>query len=256
MFFRKRILAKIRQKFQKIKLKEKEKFINEKNKISCILRHDIKTALLAQIRSLELLLSGSFGELDEQKREILAQNLNSNYFLLQILINTLFLLKYEDEKMNLKLEKINLLDEINFCLNEIKNYAKDKEQNIIVKAPQNISLNADRKLVQKIIFNILSSSISFGFEKSEIEISIEENKNLISFNTKNKSAYMTKEKIESLFCENKENLCDFNQLGMSLNLNIAKKLIKAHNWDMIINSKKDNSSVFGFVVEKKNLEKV
>ena len=61
---------------------------------------------------------------------------------------------------------------------------------------------------------------------------------------------MTKEKIDSLFSENKENLCDFNQLGMSLNLNIAKKLIKAHNWNMIAKSKKDTSSTFGFVIQK------
>ena len=60
---------------------------------------------------------------------------------------------------------------------------------------------------------------------------------------------MTKEKINSLF-EDKKNLCDFNQLGMSLNLNIAKKLIQAHNWDIVAESQKDNSSIFGFVVKK------
>ena len=37
---------------------------------------------------------------------------------------------------------------------------------------------------------------------------------------------------------------------MNLNLNIAKKLIKAHNWDIIAESDVDNSSVFGFVVRK------
>ena len=37
---------------------------------------------------------------------------------------------------------------------------------------------------------------------------------------------------------------------MSLNLNIAKKLIKAHNWEIVAKSKKDNSTVFGFVAKK------
>ena len=60
---------------------------------------------------------------------------------------------------------------------------------------------------------------------------------------------MTKEKINSLF-EEKKGLCDFNQLGLNLNLNIAKKLITAHNWDIIAKSEKDNSSTFGFVVRK------
>ena len=60
---------------------------------------------------------------------------------------------------------------------------------------------------------------------------------------------MTKEKINSLL-KDKENLKDFNQLGMNLNLNIAQKLITAHNWSVIANSNKDNSSTFGFVVNK------
>ena len=249
-FFQKKLIRKFRKKIREIKNKNKEILKNEKNKFSCILRHDIKTAILAQIRSIELILEEKFGKITPIQKEILSQNLNSNYFLLQIIVNTLFLLNYENENYKLNLENIDLLDEINTCLNEIRNYALDKEQNIVIKAPKNIKLSADRKFIQKIIYNIITSSISYGFEKSDIEINIKENKKSISFSTKNKSAYMTKEKIDSLFSENKENLCDFNQLGMSLNLNIAKKLIKAHNWNMIAKSKKDNSSTFGFVIQK------
>ena len=61
--------------------------------------------------------------------------------------------------------------------------------------------------------------------------------------------YIWQEKINSLF-EDKKNLSDFNQLGMNLNLNIAKKLINAHNWKIIAQSKENNSSTFGFVVQK------
>ena len=60
---------------------------------------------------------------------------------------------------------------------------------------------------------------------------------------------MTKEKINSLF-ENKKGLCDFNQLGMNLNLNIAQKLINAHKWNIIAQSEKDNSCILGFTVKK------
>ena len=43
---------------------------------------------------------------------------------------------------------------------------------------------------------------------------------------------------------------DFNQLGLNLNLNIAQKLISAHNWNIIAESKKDNSAIFGFTIKK------
>ena len=145
MFFRKRIINKFREKLKKIEKKHKENLKSEKNKISCIFRHDIKTALLAQIRSLELLLDSKTGYVNELQKELISENLNSNYFLLQLVINTLFLLNYEKEDYKLKIEKINLLDELNLCLDEIKSYAQDKEQKIILNAPENINLNADKK---------------------------------------------------------------------------------------------------------------
>lgn len=251
MFFKKKIIRKYRQKLKNIKNKNIKSRTNERNKIVSILNHDIKTPVLAQNQSLKLLLDGNFGHLEACQKEILEEIYHSNNFLLEVVLNSIFLTKYENEKPELNLEKINITEQIKDCCESIKTLACEKRQNIIIKTNtlKDIKLSADRKLVQKIIFNILSSSVNFGFEDSDIEISVKENKNSISFCTKNKSVYMSKEKIESLF-EDKKNTSDLNQLGMSLNLNIAKKLINAHNWDIIATSQKDNSSIFGFVVKK------
>lgn len=251
MFFKKNIIKKYREKLKKIKLKNKEKLKNEYNNFIRILNHDIKTPLLAQNRGLELILNEKFGKISPEQKEFLKELYNSNNFLLEIVVNSIFLAKYENENPKLKLENINILEEVVDCCEQIKNQAAQKSQNITIKTNRNknITLNADKILIQKIISNILKSSISQGFENSEIEILIKENRNSISFFTKNKSIYMTKEKINSLF-EEKKGLSDFNQLGMNLNLNIAKKLITAHNWNIIANSETNNSSTFGFLIKK------
>ena len=251
MFIERFFLKRYRQKIKKLKFKYENILQSERNKYTAILNHDIKTPILAQNQGLELLLNGCFGNFSLQQERILQEIYYSNNFLLEIVTNSLFLAKYESENPKLKLEKIDIVEQIRDCCELVQNLAEDKQQKIIIKASKNnkIKLNADRKFVHKIIFNILSSSVSCGFEKSDIEISVEENKKSISFYAKNKSVYMTKEKIKSLL-EDKKNLSDFNQLGMNLNLNIAQKLINAHNWDIIAKSNKDNTSVFGFVVKK------
>ncbi len=251
MFFKKRILRKYKDKLKNLHSKYNQKFQNEINKYTCILSHDIKTPLLAQNQMLSLIINNKVGEISHEQKKVLLEIFNSNQFLVDIVSNTIFLSKYELQKPQLKLENVDIVKQIEDCLSSIENFAKEKQQNIIIKTnkDKNIKLNADKKLIQKIISNLLASSITSGFENSNIEITINENKDLISFSAKNKSVYMTKEKISSLF-EDKKNLCDFNQLGMSLNLNIAKKLIEAHSWDIIAESKKDNSSTFGFVVKK------
>ncbi len=220
-----------------------KKLSQERVRFVSILNHDIKTPILAQNRALELLLKN-------REDEILKEILNSNKFLLQVVLNSIFLQKYELEKPKLKFEKVNILSEIKNCIDEINLMADEKSQKIILNMPENIELLGDRRLIQKIIFNILSGSIAFGFENSDIEVSIKENKNKISFQAKNKSIYMTKEKIKGLLKDEKANYQDFNQLGMNLNLNVTKKLINAHNWEFILQSQKNNSSIFGFAVRK------
>lgn len=251
MFFKRIFLKKYKEKLKKIKNRYKLNFQNERNKFISILNHDIKTPILAQNQSLELLLKNVFGDLSKEQMNLIKEIYYSNNFLLEIVTNSIFLAKYENENPNLNIENLDIVEQVKDCCELIKNYALEKQQNIIFKTEKNkkIKLNADRKLIQKIIFNILSGSISYGFEKSDIEILIKENKNSISFYAKNKSIFMTKEKINNLL-KDKKDLQDFNQLGMNLNLNIAKKLINAHNWDIIAKSKKDNSAVFGFVVKK------
>ncbi len=251
MFFKRSLRKKYREKLKKINLKYQKKLADEKNKIICILNHDIKTPLLAQSQGLKLLSGNKLGELNNEQKKMLNEILNSNNFLLDVVSNTIFLNNFENEKPPLKIENIDIVEQIQDCCSLVKNFALDKSQNIIFKSnPKNkIEIPCDKRLIQKIIFNILSSSVSFGFENSNIEINVKEDKKSISFYAKNKSIYMTKEKIKSLF-EDKKNLCDFNQLGMSLNLNIAKKLINAHNWDIIARCSKDNSSTFGFVIKK------
>ena len=97
MFFKKKLIKKIKEKIKKIKSRYNNELQKERNKFTCILNHDIKTPILAQIQSLELILKNQFGEISQIQKEILSQILNSNYFLLEVVSNTIFLTKYETQ---------------------------------------------------------------------------------------------------------------------------------------------------------------
>ena len=229
-------LKKIKDKYNKSMQQEIEKYVS-------ILNHDVRTALLAQIQSLKLYLD------NKAPKDILYEILNSNYFLNEIIDNTVFLSNFENKIHNLKLENINITNETGNICKILENFAKFKNQKIILKTnSEHITCKADRFLINKIIHNLVTTSVSYGFENSNIEISIKENKDTIFFGAKNKSIYMTKEKIKNILEDKK--IYDFNQLGMNLNLNVANKLISVHKWDIVACSNRDNTSVFGFIVKK------
>jgi signal transduction histidine kinase len=243
MFFKKKLIQKVRKILKRQRAKYIEKINFEQERFISILNHDIKTPILAQIQALEIVAK-------KDENEFLKEILNSNRFLLQVVLNSIFLQKYELEKPKLNFERVNIFTEMKNCLEEINLMADEKKQNIVLKAPENVELEADRVLVRKIISNILTSSIVFGYENSDIEVFVKESKNKISFCAKNKSIFMTKEKIKGLLDDKKRHYRDFNQLGMNLNLSIANKLIQAHKWKPIASSQKNSGSVFGFVVKK------
>ena len=89
MFFRNKILKKYKNKLKNIKEKQKNLFQNERNKFISILNHDIKTPILAQNQSLELLLGEHFGKLTNKQEEIIKEIYHSNSFLYEIVLNSL-----------------------------------------------------------------------------------------------------------------------------------------------------------------------
>lgn len=245
MFLFKKFKKIYKEKIKKLKARYDTKLKDERTKFVSILNHDIKTPLLAQIQGLKLVLKD-----DKQAcSEILKEVLNSNCFLYDIIVNAIFLINFENNKPKLKLENVEINNVVDEICESLKEVTKEKQQNIIVKAKKKINLQADKNLVNKLIYNLLRSSLSYGFENSDIEVFLEENKKSISFCAKNKSIYMTKEKLNTLF-DDRKNSTDLNQLGMNLNLNVARKLIDAHHWNVVANSSEDNSGVLGFAIKK------
>jgi len=153
MLFKNRIVKRLRAILKRNRKKYLQKLEDERNKYVCILTHDVKTPLLAQSQTLELLLGGHFGKLDNSQEEILSEILNSNKLLLETVINTLFLTRFENSDLKLSFENVNLLKELEECCSDLSYFAKNKQQKIILKTycDKNLTFKADRKYAQKII---------------------------------------------------------------------------------------------------------
>lgn len=60
------------------------------------IKHELKTPVLAQIRVLELLLSGHFGKLKFEQSEILKSTLNSCEYMYKIISDIIYTYKFEN----------------------------------------------------------------------------------------------------------------------------------------------------------------
>ena len=95
--------------FLRVIYKKKKK--NANNNIIATITHDLKTPAIAQIRALELLLKGNFGEVNDSQKYFIKDILSSCNNMLNMLINLLWLYKFDNKKI--------AINSISFCVNEL-----------------------------------------------------------------------------------------------------------------------------------------
>ena len=109
---------------------KEENYENKNNNIIAAITHDLKTPTVAQIRALELILKGNFGEITDLQRTFLNDILSSCNTMLDMLVNMLWLYKFDNRMVALNICSFCVNDLINEILKENKLLLNSKKQNI------------------------------------------------------------------------------------------------------------------------------
>lgn len=216
------------------------------------LGHDLKNPTLAQIRAIELLLKGEFGELSPQQREILEMVGDSCKYMNAMLSS--LLATYRNEKGTVKLsnEIFSLLKLVEECIEEMVYLAKDKDVKLsLSKDCENENICGDKVQMKRVIMNMLSNGIKYAFKCSTVKVKIYNENNYTCFMFKNKSPYIPPEKQEAIFAQYVSFAETHKELGIGLGLYASKKIVEAHDGEIFVNSFEDNTNVFGFKIPNK-----
>ncbi len=224
------------------------------------LGHDLKNPTIAQIRGLELMLKGSFGEINKEQKEILEMILDSCRYMNGMLASLLTTYKNEGGSVKLHFEEFSLPELVNECVSEMIYVAKDKGVIIEIKDCFNKnSINADRIQIKRVIMNLLSNGIKYAYSNTKLDLKIYNNNSDAFFEFNNQSPYIPEEKQKAIFAQYVSYASAHNELGIGLGLYASKKIIEAHNGSIYVQSYNDNRNSFGFripIVRKNELENI
>ena len=234
-----------------------EKALEErKETFVATLTHDLKTPTIAQIKAIDLLLNQTFGTLNQTQIEFLEQIKNSCQYMYDLIFTVLDTYLYDNGQIKIHPEEFEINKLIDEAVSEVSNLLIEKEQNINIKSTlgNNNNICGDKFQLKRVIINLLSNAINYGNNKSNIELTLNEDENNIILNIKNKSNYISDDKILDLYekFKRKDNI-KFHKSGSGLGLYLAKQIIKEHNGDIFAKSNKDEQScTFGFSLPKKS----
>ena len=211
------------------------------------LGHDLKNPIIAQIKSLELLLDGSFGDISKEQKEILQMILDSCKYMNGMLSSLLATYRNYGGTVKLNFENFSFAELVNECVSEMLYVAKDKGVNINLHNNFDFKdIQADRVQIKRVVMNLLSNAIKYAFLNTEIELYIQCSQEKIGFEFINKSPYIPIEKQDTIFEQYVSYATTHKQNGVGLGLYASKKIIDAHCGEIFVKSYNDNRNSFGF----------
>jgi signal transduction histidine kinase len=216
--------------------------------------HDLKTPVRSEIRAVELLLEGHFGDLKESQIEVLEEILNSSNYMFFMLDSILSKYKFDQNKIKLVPVKFSINSLIQDCVQELKILFEAKNQNVSIFSENTVDeVTADYQAIKRTIINLISNAIKFSKSSSSIEIRIFDNDQNVSVSVIDRGQGISSDEMKDIFEYKKENVKKFRQVGSGLGLYISQKIIALHGGNIKVQSQKGEGSNFTISLPKKKM---
>lgn len=217
--------------------------------------HDLKTPL-TMIKA----YASSAKDLHYNNKQKLFQDLNiiiDETERLNNLVNDILLLSKMQSKTNeLNKEKINITKLINEILERFTIY-KQQGYSLIFKEEKDYFIKADKKQLERVIYNLIINAINYTGEDKKVIIKLEIKKDTITLKVTDTGKGITGENKKLVwnkyFRINKRHRR--TNIGTGLGLSIVKEILENHNFQYGVISKKDKGSTFYFTCNIENKEK-
>ena len=217
------------------------------------LGHDLKNPTIAQIRGLELILKGEFGEINEDQRELLEMVLESCKYMNGMLATLLATYRNTDGVIELHKSEFSFEELVKECISEMTYVAKEKGVSFNLNESLDGDLiSADKVQIKRVIMNLLSNGIKYAFRDTELKIKIYSEQDLFCFEFENNSPYIPEDKQNAIFAQYVSYAETHKEIGIGLGLFVSRKIIEAHNGQIYVESFLDERNKFGFKIPVKN----
>ena len=210
----------------------------------------MKVPVVAELNSLNFLLEGRFGELNEKQKEALNLMLSSNQELKELIENMLETYKLSDKNLTInKIKNIfnSLLEDI---IAEMTPIAL-KNTNLInanLASTQGIYAEYDIFQMKRVFKNIIQNAISNSHSNDPILITTDIKENNIEINITNKGVGISQNDLELIFNKYYCGHSKFRKAGTGLGLYISQQIMLAHNGCIKITSSTPENTTFTVIL--------
>lgn len=201
------------------------------------LTHDFRTPLIAENRTLEILLSENEKPNAKEKKDLLKSLLKNNVHLLDMVNVLLNTYKFESGMLTLEKKPVSLKPLIEQCFEQLKTLQEEKDIIFNLDCPPDIpEIKADYGLIKRCFLNLITNAIENIPKKSTINVSCWEVDDNIKISIEDNGPGIPEEVVKQLFDRYYAGRRTERKIGSGLGLYICKQLIEAHGGTIEVDS--------------------
>ena len=217
-----------------------------KEEFAATLTHDMKVPVIAELNSLEYLIDGRFGELNDKQLEVLKLMKSSNQELRDLIENMLETYRLDQKELKLNKSSHNLNEFLISVINEMLPivYGTSHKMVFDFEKTKDVVFDFDDFQIKRVIKNLIQNAVSFSPNNSEITISTYKNDSKLSIEIKNIGNNISKEDLEMIFQKYYSGNSKFRKAGTGLGLYLSQQIALAHNGTINVDTSNANHTTF------------
>lgn len=209
------------------------------------LTHDLKTPVIAELNTLDLLLNDRLGSLNEKQKQALSLMKSSNEELLQMAEILLETYKIQQTAIELNKQKTNIVSFMGDIVQEMLPIAVNNGLYIDYDVQENeIDINFDRFQIKRVFKNLILNAISFSSKSERVRIFCFQKGQSVVVSIINHGNAISKEELALIFNKYYSSVKKFRKIGTGLGLYLANQIITAHNGSINVDSNDSDQTVF------------
>jgi len=221
-----------------------------KNKFFSIIAHDMR-APFHSILGLTDILHQDYDELsDDDKKEMIEMLYNSSNNIFNLLENLLKWSQTQTGNIQFKPEKIALKPIIENIVNLMQQFALSKNIYLAFHYTDELSVEADRNMIDTVIRNLISNAIKFTENQGSVDVILLQNGDKVKVVVKDNGIGLSKDDIDQIFTLDEKTVSKGTngENGSGLGLLLCKEFITKNKGEIIINSELGKGSSFAFLL--------
>ncbi len=225
-----------------------------KSEFLSVASHQLRTPLGSMRWNLEMLLSGDFGKVTPEQKEVLLDVYESDKRMVLLVDDLLNVSRIDDQRVSDNPEKTDIKKIVKQAVAEMEPIARQKNIGIKVKYKDNLPvIFIDSKRLREVVQNLLSNAVKYNTTDGKVEVNIKTEEKEIIISVSDTGMGIPKKDQDKIFAKffRAANAVAGETEGSGLGLFVVSEYVKGWGGTITFSSVEGKGSTFEIIIPKK-----